>query len=78
VTYHGWTGTLGAIEELEHMIEISWQTRLTLFKVLEEFRSPGDGVGALDSGAREKVVQWCLGGRRVGQKSSIDVQHAQK
>jgi hypothetical protein len=35
-------------------------------------------MGALDSGAGENVVQWCLGGRRVGQKSPIEVQHAQK
>jgi hypothetical protein len=35
-------------------------------------------VGALDSGAGRKVVQWCLGGRLLGQKSYINVQHAQK
>jgi hypothetical protein len=26
----------------------------------------------------EYVVQWCLSGRRVGQKSPIEIQHAQK
>jgi hypothetical protein len=43
-----------------------------------EFRHPGDGVRSLDSGAGENVMKWCLGGRRVGQKSPIEVQHAQK
>jgi hypothetical protein len=35
-------------------------------------------VGALDSGAVQNVVQWCLSGRSVGQKSPVEVQHAQK
>jgi hypothetical protein len=34
-------------------------------------------VEALDSGAVENV-QWCLGGRRVGQLSPTDVQHVRK
>jgi hypothetical protein len=36
------------------------------------------GVGALDSGAIENVVQWCLGGHHVRHKSPIEVQHAEK
>jgi hypothetical protein len=47
------------------------QTRLALFESLVKFRRPGDGVGALDSGAGENILQWCLGGSRVGQKPSI-------
>jgi hypothetical protein len=35
-------------------------------------------VGALNSRAGEDAVKWCLGGRRVGQKSPIEVQHAQE
>jgi hypothetical protein len=35
-------------------------------------------VGDLDSWARENVLHWCLGDRRVGQKLPIEVQHAQK
>jgi hypothetical protein len=35
-------------------------------------------MGALDSGAGENVVQWCLGCHRVGQKSSIEGQYIQK
>jgi hypothetical protein len=35
-------------------------------------------VRALDSGAGENVMQWCLGGRRVRQKSPIEFEHAQK
>jgi hypothetical protein len=35
-------------------------------------------VETLDSGAGENVVQWSLGGHCVGQKSPIEVQHAQK
>jgi hypothetical protein len=34
-------------------------------------------VGVLDSGAGENIMNWCLGGRRVGQKSPVEVQHAQ-
>jgi hypothetical protein len=34
-------------------------------------------VGTLESEAAENVVQWCLGGRSVGQKSPVDFQHAQ-
>jgi hypothetical protein len=34
-------------------------------------------MGALDSGVEENV-KWCLGGRRVGQKSPVELQHAQK
>jgi hypothetical protein len=43
-----------------------------------EFRCPGDGVTAFDSGAGENVVKWCLMFRRMGQKSPVDVQHTQK
>jgi hypothetical protein len=35
-------------------------------------------VETLDSGAGENVVQWCLGGRSLGQKSPVEIQHAQK
>jgi hypothetical protein len=35
-------------------------------------------VGALDSGTQENVIQWCLGGSHVGQKSPVEVHHAQK
>jgi hypothetical protein len=35
-------------------------------------------VRALDSEAGENVVKWCPGGCRMGQKSPIEVQHAQK
>jgi hypothetical protein len=59
-------------------VEWCLKTLLALFEGLEEFRCPGDGMGALDSGARENVVQWCLGDRRVRQKSSIEIQHTQK
>jgi hypothetical protein len=52
--------------------------RLALFEGTVEFRRPGDGVVALDSGAPENVVKWYLGGRRVGQKSPVEVQHAQE
>jgi hypothetical protein len=51
---------------------------LALFEILEEFQCPVNGVGTLDSGAGENVVQWCLGGRSVGQKSPVEVEHAQK
>jgi hypothetical protein len=37
-------------------------TSSALFEVLEEFGRPGDGVGALESGAEKNIVQWCLGG----------------
>jgi hypothetical protein len=36
---------------------------------LEEFRCPGDGVRALDSGAGENIVWWHVVCRRMGQKS---------
>jgi hypothetical protein len=52
---------------------VEWRVRS-----LEELRRPGDGLGAFDSDTGESVVQWCLGGRRVGQKSPIEVHHAQK
>jgi hypothetical protein len=39
-----------------------------------EFRRHGD-VGFLDNGARGNVVKWGLGGRRVGQKLLVDIQH---
>jgi hypothetical protein len=36
-------------------------------------------VEALNCGVGENIMQWCQGGRRhVGQKSLIEVQHAQK
>jgi hypothetical protein len=42
-----------------------------------EFRCPCDGVGALDSGAGDNIVKWCVGGRRVGQESRVEIPHAQ-
>jgi hypothetical protein len=43
-----------------------------------EIWPPGDGVRALDSGARDHVVKWCPVGRLIWQKSPVEVQHAQK
>jgi hypothetical protein len=51
---------------------------LALFECLEELRCPGDDVGALDTGARQNVVEWCLIGSCVGQKSPVDFHHARK
>jgi hypothetical protein len=36
------------------------------------------GLGALDSGSGENVMKWYLVDRRMGQKSHIEVQHAQE
>lgn len=33
---------------------------------------------ALDTGSRENVVKWCLVCRCMGQKSPVEVQHAQE
>jgi hypothetical protein len=52
----------------------SWA--LSQFEFLGE--GEGDRVGAIDSGVKQNVVQWRLGGRRMRQKSPIEVQHAQK
>jgi hypothetical protein len=35
-------------------------------------------VRALDSKPGNNAIKWCLGGRRVEQKSPIEDQHAQK
>jgi hypothetical protein len=43
-----------------------------------EFRLPGDGVRALDSGAGEEIVKRRLVCRRLGQKSPVEVQYAQE
>jgi hypothetical protein len=51
---------------------------LALIGCLEELRYPGDGVGALDSGAGQKVVQWCPCGSCVGPESPVEVHHAKK
>jgi hypothetical protein len=48
------------------------------FEGLEEFRRPGDSMAALESGAEKNAVQSCMGGRRVGLKSPVEIQHAQK
>jgi hypothetical protein len=55
--------------------ECPLEWRLAHFEGLVNFRRPGNGVRALDSGARENVMKWCLDGRRVG---PVEVQHAQK
>jgi hypothetical protein len=35
-------------------------------------------VRAINSGAGENVIKWSLDGRLVGQKSPVEIQHAQK
>jgi hypothetical protein len=35
-------------------------------------------VGALESGAGEKIIRWCLAGRRVGQISPVEIYNGQK
>lgn len=45
------------------------------FEGLVKFRRPGDRAGALDSGAGKNIVQWYLGGHRIGQKSNVEIQH---
>lgn len=47
------------------------------FEGFVKFRCPGDEVATLDSGAGENIVKWCLGSRHVGQKSSVEIPHAQ-
>jgi hypothetical protein len=49
------------------------QTRLALFKGLQELWRPRDGVGTLDSVAGECVVKWCPGGCCVGQESPVEI-----
>jgi hypothetical protein len=68
-----WRGWIGVCQW-----SVAGQTRLALFEGLVEFGCPGDGVGALESGAGENVMKWCLGCRRMGQESRVEVQHAQK
>jgi hypothetical protein len=50
----------------------------SLLEGLEEFRRPGGGVGTLDPGTGQKVVQWYLGGSCVGQKSLVEVEYSRK
>jgi hypothetical protein len=59
---------------------VEWRVTnsLALIEDLEKYRPPSDGVRALEYGAGENVVQWCLGGRLVRHESPIEVQHAQK
>jgi hypothetical protein len=40
---------------------------------LKDLGSSGVGVGALEFGARENFMKWCLGGRCMGQKSLVEV-----
>jgi hypothetical protein len=69
--------SMAPIADVEASVTSASGACLALFEGLQEFQRPGDGVGALDLGRRERhaVVS---GGRRMGQKSSIEVQHAQK
>jgi hypothetical protein len=59
-------------------VELRVTNSHALFECPEELRCQGDGVGALDSGTGENVVQWFLRGRPLGQKLPIEIQHAQK
>jgi hypothetical protein len=54
----------------------SREARVKFFALIdcfEELWCPGDGVSALDSVAGQNVVQWCMGGSCVGQKSPVEI-----
>jgi hypothetical protein len=50
-----------------------WASSVALLECLVEFRHPGNGMRAFDSGAGKNVMEWCLSTSSLWQESSIKV-----
>jgi hypothetical protein len=71
---HGTPGGSGGVCD-----ECKWRgSSVTSASGVDGSGSPGDEMRALDSGAGESVMEFCIGTSSVGQKSPVEFQHARE